>query len=89
MVGGLNQIRNFQEKWFQVKHSNFTHSPKDRNGEVRKRTKITRGPCRKRTGDAAPLAENLGDLVTAHHNVLSEGCESRNNSVWFDDRISS
>ena len=44
-----------------------------------KRTKIRRAPCRKRTGDAAPRAENFGDLMTADHTVLSEGCESRNN----------
>ena len=34
------------------KHSIFSHFPKDRNCEMRKRTKITRAPCRKRTGDA-------------------------------------
>ena len=43
------------------------------------RTKITRGPCRRRTGGAVPRAENFGDLITAGHKVLSEGCESRNN----------
>ena len=26
-----------------------------------------------------PRAKNLGDLITAEHKVLSEGCESRNN----------
>ena len=45
--------------------------PKDRNCEICQRTKITRAPCRR--------AENFGDLITADHNVLSEGCESRNN----------
>ena len=61
------------------KHSIFTHFPKDRNGEVCKRTQITRASGRKRTGDAAPQAENIGDLTTADHKVLSERCESRNN----------
>ena len=28
---------------------------------------------------AEPRAENFGDLITADHKVLSEGCESRNN----------
>ena len=28
--------------------------------------------------DAVPRAENFGDLITADHKVLSEGCESRN-----------
>ena len=35
-------------------------------------------PCRRRIGGAEPRAENFGDLITADHNVLSEGCESPN-----------
>ena len=61
------------------KHSVYTHFPKDRNCEIRQRTKITRAPCRRRIGEAVPRAENFGDLITADHKVLSEGCESRNN----------
>ena len=38
-----------------------------------------KGPCRRRIGGAVPHAENFGDLITADHKVLSEGCESRNN----------
>ena len=34
------------------KHSVYTHFPKDRNCEIRKRTKITRAPCRRRNGEA-------------------------------------
>ena len=30
-------------------------------------------------GRVVPSAENIGDLITADHKVLSEGCESRNN----------
>ena len=60
------------------KHSVYTHCPKDRNCEICKRTKITRAPCRRRNGEAVPRAENFGDLITADHKVLSEGCESRN-----------
>ena len=56
-----------------------THFPKDRNCDICMRTKITRAHCRKRTGTAIPPAENFGDLITADHKVLSEGCESRNN----------
>ena len=38
------------------------------------------GPsCRKRTGNPVPRAEKFGDLMTADHKVLSEGCESGNN----------
>ena len=61
------------------KHSVSTHFPKDRNCEICQRTKITRAPCRRRIGGAVPRAENFGDLITADHKVLSEGCESRNN----------
>ena len=53
--------------------------PRDRNCEIRKRTKITRAPCRKRTGDAVPRAENFGDMITSDHKVLHEGGESRHN----------
>ena len=62
-----------------VKHSVETHSRKDRNCEICQRTKITRAPCRRRSSGAVPRAENFGDLITADHKVLSEGCESRNN----------
>ena len=68
-----------QRKVVSGEHSIYTHFPKDRNCEIRKRTKITRARCRKRTGEAIPRPENFGDLTTADHKVLSEGCESRNN----------
>ena len=61
------------------KHNVKTHFPKDRNCEICQRTKITRAPCRRRNGGAVPRAENFGDLMTADHKVLSEGCESRYN----------
>ena len=61
------------------KHSVYTHVPKDRNCEICQRTKITRAPCRRRIGGVVPRAGNCGDLITADHKVLSEGCESRNN----------
>ena len=62
-----------------VKHSVYTPFPKDRNCEICQRTKITRVPCRRRNGAAVPRAENVGDLITADHKVLSDNCESRNN----------
>ena len=58
------------------KHSVKTHFSKDRNCEICQRTKITRAPCRRRIGGGIPHAENFGDLITADHKVLSEGCES-------------
>ena len=61
------------------KHSVETHFPKDRNCEICQRTKSTIAPCRRRIGGAVPRAEIFGDLITADHKVLSEGCESRNN----------
>ena len=61
------------------KHSIFSHFPKDRNCEICQRTKMTRAPCRRRNGEAVPRADKFGDLITADHKVLSEGCESRNN----------
>ena len=59
------------------KHSIFYSV--SRNCDICLMTKITRAPCRKRTGTAVPRAENFGDLITADHKVLGEGCESRNN----------
>ena len=61
------------------KHNVHTHFPKDRHCEICKRTKITRAPCRRRIGRVVPRAENFGELITADHKVLREGCESRNN----------
>ena len=61
------------------KHSVKTHFPKDRNCEICQRTKITRASCRRRIGRVVPRAEYFGNLITAKHKVLSEGCESRNN----------
>ena len=61
------------------KHSVKTHFPKDRNCEICQRDQNCKGPCRRRIGGAVPRAQNFGDLTTADHKVLSEGCESRNN----------
>ena len=57
----------------------YAHFPKDRNCDSCLRTKITRAPHRGRTGEAAPRAEKIGDLVTADHKVFDEEGESRNN----------
>ena len=60
-------------------HGICTHFPKDRKCEICKRSKITRAPCKKYTGEAVPRAEKFGDLITADHKVLNEESESRNN----------
>ena len=41
------------------KHSVYTHFPKDRNCVICQRTKITRTPCRRRTGRVVPQAEKF------------------------------
>ena len=55
------------------KHSVYTHFPKDPNCDICLKTKRTRA------GTVVPRAEHFGDLITADHRVLGEGCESRNN----------
>ena len=57
-------------------------SHKDRNCEICKKTKKTWAPCRRRNGAAVPRAENVGDLITVDHKVLSDNCESRNNHKY-------
>ena len=54
------------------KHCICIHFPKDQNCEVCKRTIIASAPCRRRTGEAVPRAEQFGDLTQANHKVLSE-----------------
>ena len=61
------------------KHSIYTHFPKDPNCDICLKTKITSASCRRRTGTVVPRAEIFGGLLTADHNILSEGSESRNN----------
>ena len=64
---------------FSRKHSFSSHFPKDLNCDVCLLTKMTRAPCRRRTGEAVLRAANFGDLITADQKVLSDNCESRNN----------
>ena len=61
------------------KHSVFMHFPKDPNCKMCLKTQITRASCRRRANAVMPRAVNFGDLISADHKVLSEGCESRNN----------
>ena len=61
------------------KHSIKTHSHKRPNLRVCLRTKMTRAPCRRRTGKAV-RAEQFDGLITDDHKVLNEGCESRDKS---------
>ena len=54
------------------KHSVYIDFREDRNCEICQRIKITRAPYRRRIGGAVLRAENVGDLITADHKVLSE-----------------
>ena len=60
-------------------HSIYTHFLKDRKCEICQETTITRVPCRRRISGVVLRAENVGDLITADHQIHSDGCESRNN----------
>ena len=62
----------------QRKHSIYNHFPKDRNCDISLRIKTTRVPCRRRNEGSIPRAEKFGDLMTADHEVVNEGSESRN-----------
>ena len=61
------------------KHSVYTHFPDDRNCEICQRTKSQGSRAEDALAEPYSRAENFGDLITADHKVLSEGCESRNN----------
>ena len=81
MVFRYNVIRRTSyHPWSSV----YTHFPKDRNGEICQRTKITRSQCRRRIAGIVPGAEKFGDLITADHKILSGGWESRNNHRCAD-----
>ena len=64
------------------KHCVYTHFPKDPNCDICLKTKITRASCRRRTVTVVPRAGNFGDLITADHKVLCDGCESRHNDLF-------
>ena len=51
-------VKILREQWYRSRHIIFTHIPKDRCCEVCDKTEITRAPCRKRTGNQVPRAEN-------------------------------
>ena len=62
------------------KHSVYTDFPKDQNCEICQRTKNYKGTCAEDVLAESYFVQKIfGDLITADHKVLSEGCESRNN----------
>ena len=60
-----------------IKSKNTVFTLTFRKTEIATSAKITRAPCRRRTGEALLRAEKFGDLIKADHKVLNEGCESR------------
>ena len=60
-----------------IKEESYQNSlAKRRNCEVILRIQMTRA-CGRRIGEALLRAKKFGDLITADHKVLNEGCESR------------
>ena len=76
----MNQLQSREEKW--DRQGTELKLTSDRNCDICMRTKITRVPCRRRTGTAIPRADIFGDFISADHKVLSEGCESRDNHLY-------
>ena len=68
-----------REVWIWVNTVFTLTSPETEIARSVRGPKITRAPCRTRSGGAVPRAEVFGDLTTADHKILSENCESRNN----------
>ena len=75
----LIQIWNVLQKWYRGRIVFILSFRRTDLAKSAREEKITRAPCRKRTGDAVLRAENFGYLITADHKVVNEGCESRNN----------
>ena len=61
------------------KHSIFIHFPKDRNFDICFRTKITRAPCRRRTGPVVPERKKQWWFNNSGSQSSQWGCESRHN----------
>ena len=61
------------------KHSVETHFSKDRNCEICQEDQNHKGSVQKTHWWSRTSCRNFGDLITADHKFLSEGCESRNN----------
>ena len=81
-LGKLCEDHEYTYHWTSGQKPHLTKNGQNINtlpGDFCLRTKITRASCRRRTGTVVPRAGNFGVLITADHNFLCEGCESRNN----------
>ena len=65
--------------WIWVSTVSILNSLKDRNCEICQRTKITRPRSEDVLAESYLVQKNFGDLTTADHKNVSEGCESRDN----------
>ena len=78
----MNYLQSREQVWYRVSIASLLSSPQDGNCDICLRTKITSASCKRRTGTVVPRAEKFGDLMTVDHEVLSEGCESRDNYAY-------
>ena len=69
----LIQLRNVLQKWYRGRIVFILSSRRRDLAKSAREEKITRAPCKKRTGDAVLRAENFGDLKTADHKVVNGG----------------
>ena len=69
----MTQIRNVLRKWHQNQGSTvfILTSTKTEIAKYACETKMTRAPCRRRTGEAVLRAGKFGDLIMADHKVLT------------------
>ena len=74
-----DHVKNRREKWYRVNTVFVRISRKTEIAISAREPKLQGLLAEKRRSEAVPRAENFGDLITADHKVLSEGCESRNN----------
>ena len=75
------RFQNVVRNWYQIQGSTVFILTSQTTGTEKSacEPKTTRALCRRRIGGALPRAEKFGDLITADHKILSEGCEPRDN----------
>ena len=66
-----------KNRWNRGSHRTPTWRRSKRGAGARRESMLAQHR-RRRTGTVVPKTDNFGDLITAVHKVLCEGCESRN-----------
>ena len=69
----------FKRREDSCKRSVYIHFPKNRNCEIRQRTKITSARAEKQWRSRTSCKKIFVNFITAEHEVVSDNCESRNN----------